>query len=869
MKFLLKCCGREAPLGVDPENVRLHFETDGTREITACTIQISQYDTGQTVCSLSCEGYTAWVPAQYLRPCTGYCWQVRAALADGSVLTSEPGFFETGLQQWQGQWIGLPAPDGQVLEFRKEITLSARPEKARLYICGLGFFAAQLNGCDLDQSYFVPPVTNFTYRPQFPDRDSGYRVTYYTYDVTALLQPGSNVLTAQVSDGYYSHWEKFMFEPLPDMTFGQPGLIYELHIRDGEGEHRFVSDPTTCVRPGNGISRLYAGDQIDYTAELSAYTPAVPVTPPTGVLTAPECPEDRVIRELKPVASWKTPEGTVYDFGINHSGGLRLRATAPEETTLHIQFAEVLNPDGSVNVETGTWHAPHIITGETRSIYQQSTYRLKKGENIIHPKFSWNCYRYALISDTAQITELSSLFIHMDLKDDGSFASAEPILGRIHEMFVHTLKCNMHSGCISDCPHRERLPYTGDGSLVMRSACYSLSAVDFFYKWFRDILDSQCADGKIPNTAPHLGGGGGYAWGNAVCVVTRQLYELTGDKTVARQGYEAIRRWIAYCQRNCDDSGVIRSNDHSWLLGDWLAPEVVTSDVYYISTVCYLQAVKTALFLAQALEEAEQEAWKALTVSITEAINRVFFDPEACAYGNGVQGENMLALAEQIVPPEYRQKMKEQLIRHYTVETDYHLDTGIVLTPVLINYLTENGMCDIAWRIMTAKTYPSYFSLMDNETTFSEHWSKQWPDYYIGEIGNSKLIKGGGDLSHCHPMYGSVVAWLYEKVAGLDLTKLYQKTVQITPYFMEYLPWAEAKKTTPWGEVTVHWSREEDGYAIRLSVPQGLTAQCCFPAVCHCLRDAATGRSYHPDRDGYFRFRLEAGQWDIRSRGEA
>lgn len=863
MTFLLKCCGRSDPLGVDPENVRLHFETDGSQAITACTVQIKEYSSQKAVCSLPCEGHTAWVPARFLRPCAGYSWQVCAELADGSTVTSEPGFFETGLQQWQGQWIGLPAPDGQVLEFQKEISLSTQPIKARLYICGVGFFAAQLNGCALDQAYFVPPVTNYTYRPQFPDLDTGYRVTYYTYDVTALLRTGSNVLNAQVSDGYFSHWEKVYYEPLPDMSFGQPGLIYELHIEDAEGLHCFVSDGTTLARMTNAVSRLYSGDYIDYTKEPSAYTPAVPIAPLTGSMTTPMCPEDRLAQVLTPVASWKTPEGTVYDFGINHSGGLRFTAIAQKETTLQIRFAEVLNADGSLNFETGTWHASHIHTGMPRSIYQQNTYRLKEGENVIEPKFGWYCYRYALIPDTVQIRDFTSLFIHMDMECDGSFESTEPLLNRLHEVFVQTLKCNMHSGGISDCPHRERLPYTGDGKLVMKSACYSMSAVDFFYKWFRDILDSQSTDGRIPNTAPHLGGGGGYAWGNAVCTVTKQLYELTGDKTVAREGYEAILRWLDYYQSNCGADGVIRSNSHSWLLGDWLAPEVVTSDVYYISTVCHLQAVKTALFLAKELDCPDAEKWQMLIKSITDSINRVFFNPDKCTYGHGVQGENMLALAEGIVPPEYRQRMKQQLIRHYSVETDYHLDTGIVLTPVLIDYLTENGLQEIAWRIMTAKTFPSYFSLMEGESTFSEHWSKKWPDYYIGEIGNSRLIKGGGDLSHCHPMYGSVVAWLYEKVAGLDLSRLYQQKVLITPHFMEYLSGAEASKHTPWGQVSVAWTCEKGVYTLNISVPEGLTAQCCFPTACKRLKDPVTEQCLYPDAEGFFRFELGAGKWQL------
>ena len=106
-------------------------------------------------------------------------------------------------------------------------------------------------------------------------------------------------------------------------------------------------------------------------------------------------------------------------------------------------------------------------------------------------------------------------------------------------------------------------------------------------------MDAQTGEGLIPNSAPYFGGGGGYAWGNALCTVARQLYAWTGDMAVARQGYKAIGKWLDYYESKRDANYIIRSNSHTWMLGDWLAPDTVISNVYYISTVCYLQAVKT------------------------------------------------------------------------------------------------------------------------------------------------------------------------------------------------------------------------------------------------------------------------------------
>ncbi len=869
MKFTLKCCGKLDPIGADKLNIRLSFGLDGSVAPVSYRIDIRETETDMPVCDLTGDdSFTVWVDPKYLKDQTGYTWRVTVKTDDGAQITSQPACFETGISDWEGKWIGLPGQDGQVLAFQKSFTLPSKPKQARLYICGLGWFRPSLNGQLLSDSYFMPPVTDYSRREALV-RDGthagqGHRVVYYTYDLTDRLRIGENTLYAEVAGGYYTYWEKKDYEPQPDFSFGDPCLIYELHIEDDRGNtQKIVSDSGTLARFTGENAGLYSGDRVDFTCCQEPFIPARYVTPPTGAMTAPQCGDDRVRQILTPVRSWQTAEGTVYDFGINHSGGLLFTARASEDTRLVIRYAEVLNGDGGLNYETAAWHGKHTLTGEKKHIYQTNSYRLKKGSNRIEPKFSWFCYRYVLIEHNPAVKaeDLQSLFIYMDIPRDGSFASAEPLLDRINDTFLQTLYCNMHSGLVMDCPHRERLPYTGDGKLIMASACYSLDAVDYYYKWFRDILDAQTAEGLIPNSAPYFGGGGGYAWGNALCTVTSLLYTMTADAAVAREGYRAVKKWLAYYGSKADENQIIRSNSHTWMLGDWLAPQVVASDVYYISTVCYLQAAKTALFLAQVAAPAECARWQSLITGITEGINRVFFHPENLCYGNGVQGENMLALAEGIVPEAYRGPMEAELRQHYTVETDYHLDTGIVLTPVLINYLTDHGFRDIAWRIMTAKTYPSYYDLMEDDTTFSEHWSKKWPDYYFGEPGNSRLVKGGGDLSHCHPMYGSVAAWLYERVAGLDLSELYLRKVQIKPCFMDCLPWAKAQKNTAFGQVMVQWHRDEAGCTLSLSVPRGLSAVCHFPAACKCLKNTQDGKIYYPDETGCFDFTLAAGQW--------
>ena len=272
--------------------------------------------------------------------------------------------------------------------------------------------------------------------------------------------------------------------------------------------------------------------------------------------------------------------------------------------------------------------------------------------------------------------------------------------------------------------------------------------------------------------------------------------------------------------------------------------------------------------MAEQFAETDIKKWKPLRKRIIAGINKVFFNKEKLSYGHGVQGEDVLALAMGIVPKKYEKPLKEKMEQHYRVETDYHLDTGIVLTPILIEYLTENGYTDIAYKILTAKTFPSYYNLMENDTTFSEHWSKQWPDYYVGD-SNSRLIKGGGELSHCHPMYGSICSWFYEKIAGINLTGLWRKEVEITPYFTDCLEWAKADKMVPYGRVSIEWENARDNLTLKCKIPQGLIGNVEFPSKYKKLKCLSTAQIFEAEKDGYFRFTLPAGEWSFKTEGES
>lgn len=877
MKLKLRCCGRKNPIGVSRNELRLHFEVEDSQEIKSYEIQIAaskealekgNYNVGQFAGSQK-NGYILRPNPRFFSEKTRYFWRVEVSVGEEKIY-SDIAYFETGIDRWNAKWISAASEKGTVQNFKREFELDFQAERAILYICGLGYFDAKINGEKLDDCYYKPLVTDYAPRRQADNKivykNNSWRTVYDTYDVTEQLKIGQNVLSVDVGNGYYCNRDKLYGEV--DFSYGENQLIYELYIvKDGK-EIVIQSDEKTLVSETEWKSTLYKGDHVDFTKNTENYHNAVTLDCVMGKPVSPKCLEDRVDKFLYPQKMWKVDGGTVYDFGINHSGGLHFLAESEEGAGIEIRYAEILGEDGRPNYETSAWHGEDYKDGSKIDVYQENSYRLSKGRNEINPMFSWYCYRYAWVktSGNVEITDLYSCFIHMEAEQNGHVSCSEESLNRLNEMFLQTLYCNMHSGLISDCPHREKRPYTGDTNIIMKAANYNLDMVGYFYKWMDDILDAQTIDGLIPNTAPHLDGGGGYAWGNAICTISKELYCFTGDKDIVRQCYQAVEKWLGYYEAHRDENYIIRSNSHPWMLGDWLAPDTVESDVYYISTVCYYMAVDTMIFLGDVLEESTDN-WKNLRSSIAEGINAIFFKPNKLSYGNGVQGEDVLALSVGIVPKEYEAALKEKVRTHYSKETDYHLDTGIVLTPILIQYLTDHGYREQAYRIMTAKTYPSYYNLMENDTTFSEHWSKMWPDYYIGD-DKSRLVKGGGDLSHCHPMYGSVASWLYERVAGLDFTMLYAGKILIRPYFTDFLEWAKADKVLPYGKAEISWQNRNGKFELELEIPQSLIGECCIPSVYKTLTCQQTGKVYEISMDGCFHLDVPFGKWSFQTEEE-
>ena len=728
---------------------------------------------------------------------------------------SETAYFEWAEDLSKAKWLTAERETKKILLFKKDFSVKEGLCSARLHICGLGFYDCKLNSATVDNSFFKPDFSDYIKRTDaalMEKMHEEYYAYYNSYDVTSFLQSGNNCLTAEVAPGYFNNTDMSF---ISYWHFGQHRLKFMLVLDYADDKEYIVSDEDCLCAVTNSDSTLYAGDRLDFSEKEYAFTPVRILEDKIDLIPALS-QGDKVGEVFYPKLVKESGNKKIYDFGQNHTGGLSCVLNGEKGTEVVVRYAEVMGEDGELNFKTASFD------GESP---QSSRYILSGEEDTVRPKFSWYCYRYIEVDSDKPICvkDLRSLFIHADIKRNGDFYCSEKIFNDLYEKYLYTQLCNMHAGIPMDCPHREKKPYTGDGHLTTRAVSYNFDAKNFYIKWLKDIIHAQEIDGYIPHTAPRMGCGGGFYWGFAIIEIPKTLYQITGDKSYIEKSYSAVEKWVEFFNTRHNGDYLPKNNGREWCLSDWLSPEEVSIDTRYFNAVTFYLSVKALNEFHEILHGTHLDWATELAKKVRAAINNVYFDKEKLCYSKGIQGETVFALWAGIPEKEDVSALQAALRKYYTDVTNGHFDTGIILTPILLEYLTDNGMEDLALTMMTKTDYPSFAYLLDGETTISEHWSKKWISYKFSEDSDN-VVEGGGDLSHCHPMFGSVVSWLFERVAGLDIRHACNKEITISPKFIAQIRTARANKKLDEGEVAVDYNAEKD-FVLHAKIPEGIVGK--------------------------------------------
>ena len=750
-------------------------------------------------------------------------WKVRVWDAAGNVSAwSLVADWEMGYltpSDWKARWIGtgedllpdsvatFPAPF-----FRKSFNIDNDFTSARVRVCGLGFYELYLNGEIIGNQVLAPAQTNYDTRRlrkliYFHDDQSRQRVLYNTFDVTNRLKLGENAIGMVLGNGWYNQRDRTAEGCL---WYNTPRLIFQLEITFRDGSKKLVcSDETWKVTTGPILhDGIFTGEVYDARKELTDWNKvgyndidwqkATLVKAPAGQIRAQLAPPDRIIRNIQPQFLNKSaPKTFLFDAGEMISGWVSLKMHGQRGDTVRIRHIEELG----------------------RDYHQIDTYILKGADQEIYePRFTWHAFRQIEVSGLnyqPKSDDLTIRVVNTDVTSAGSFECSNPLFNRIYENYLRTQLGNLHGSISSDCPHRERLGYTGDGQVAVESAILSFDMTSFYGKWFLDMEDARNHNtGYVPHTVPFGGGGGGPAWGSGFVIMPWTYYIYYGDQNILRTHYDGMKQWVEYLGTRCDSAGiVVREEPKGWCLGDWATPEKIKLSPELVNTCYYFHVTDLMAKVSKVLgNQSDQKYFETLAVTIKNNINRKFYRKDSGEYLDGKQGANLFPLAFGITPEKERQRVFENVLKHLE-QNKNHFDTGILATPLLLKVLTDSGRADLAYTVMNQRDFPGFgnYIIGKNATTLWENWD--------------------GASSHSHPMYGSVIAWFFNTLTGISPDPNFpgwQKFI-IKPFTENELTYAWSTYNSVNGLISSSWEKVNGKLIFKVEIPVNTQAIIHFP----------------------------------------
>ncbi len=745
---------------------------------------------------------------------TDYWWRVQVWDEKGACSEwSDVATFVTGLKadDWEALWIGSPEQGEETSEdycraplFSKHFEVdTAGLVSAKAFVSGLGYFEMTLNGVKVGDDHLVPNFTNYGPRPgllhaRLPLEDSytEARVQYLAYDLMPTIKADDNLIEAVVGNGFYNSHTSWV------EGYGSPRFICQIELTYVDGsKNRVVTDGTWNFRPSHVVfNDVYGGEIYDATAE-DEDAPVVIREAPEGKLTAHTSPTDRVLQRLSPIDMRRLPDGSyMVDFGQEISGWIALSDMRGNRGDTVSVVYECESPLGVHK---------YVMDGS--------------GSESYSPAFTWYVFSRAVISgvDSLKPSQVVAEWIGTDVPVDASFSSSDPLVNRIVDIWQRTQTDNMHGGVASDCPHRERNPYTGDGQVAAAMVMANYDASSFYEKWIRDMRDAQHPEsGYVPNSAPwEPGCGGGVPWGAAMNIIPWEHYMNYGDSTIITDSYDAMKRQTDHMLTWLTPDGTMLQQKtlHTggepfyWFnLGEWNTPGELPSEELVHTFYLWMCADITSKAAAVIGNHSDSSRYGEIAECIRQAFHKKFYNVEEGTYGR--YGSNVFALTMG-VPQEYKARVVEALRREIEDECDSHLNTGIFGTRYLFTVLVENGLADLAYEVMTRQGFPGYLNWIEQgATTMWEQWN--------------------GDYSRNHPMFGGGLVWLYRQVAGVnyDPESPGYCHVIVRPVPVASLNRVHYAKNTPYGKLSseVRYSADGSG-TLELVVPVGSAATVFLP----------------------------------------
>ena len=838
----LRTADLAAPLGLSQPRPRFAWWLDASGKDcrqSACQVRLVTGDGGEEVVWDSGQVTTrelsipCGVP---LAPFTRYAWSVRVWDERGHPSDwSEPALFETGaftISDWPAAWLARDPAYPQLVHARCEIMLPADSGPvlaARLHVASgiadfanqslrMNYFEAFCNGQRLGEDVMSPGQI----------APEGDRALVRTYDVTAMLRPGTanalglRFISSKISAVLVLHTagnrHQFVASHAWQMTGG--GRFLQLWPDEGRDEQGGKGEVQDARRELTGWA------EPGYDA--CGWTPAPAALPP-AVISAQHQP--LVALESLPALAITEPRPGVYvvDFGQNSHGFARLRVRGASGDSVTLRYAEHLHPDprphapperiwgdesfdrsgpdGSIDWISARNH------GQKEPDAQHDVFILAGGgEETLAPSFSnhgFRCVEITGLRSAPRPEDICSVVVHSPVLAATRFNCSHPLINRLHDLAAWSMRTNLLS-VPTDCPHRERNGWLGDALCVSEGESLLFDLAAFWDKWFTDLGDAQGADGFIPDIVPFGVRPDRFdvPWQSAVVLVAWDHWQAAGDLDFLRRHYPMMKRWLESVAMQAGADGHL---EDPCFWGDWVCWADQAATKPYLGNAYFHRSAELLASIATALEERDDAlAWTSLADRSRRAIRARYRSADG-TWDNGTQSALVHALHFQLCDADERPLLEKFLADDLARQG--RITTGCLGTTWLLPALTAAGRDDLAYALVTDPEHNwGWWANHCGATTALETW--------IGERVSS----------YNHPfLAGGMLVWLYRRLAGIAPAAPGYAGVVIAPYFAPGLDHCEAAVQTPRGIVRTHWQRNESSIDLELTIPAGMGAELRLP----------------------------------------
>ncbi|ROS48914.1 alpha-L-rhamnosidase [Frigoribacterium sp. PhB24] len=703
---------------------------------------------------------------------------------------------------------GSPAP-----YFRRGFEVGDGLVRATLTATALGIAEIWVNGRRVGDEVLFPGWTSYS-----------HRIVARTHDVTDLVAVGDNAVGAIVGEGWAVGpltWENNRHN-----YADRPALHARLELEYADRTDVVTTDAS--FRVGTGAVRssgIYAGEVHDARAEPvgwasagfddSSWVPAAAYDAEVGRVEVDGAPPIRRIEELTPISITERASGRfIVDFGQNISGWVRLTVSGDAGDTIVLRHAELLTPEGDLELET------------LRSAAATDRYTLRGGgEETWEPAFTFHGFRYAEVAGwpgTLGSDDLRAVVVHSDMERTGWFETSDPLVTKLHENTVWSMRDNF-VGVPTDCPQRdERLGWTGDLNAFSPTATYLYDVRGVLGSWLQDLAAEQEAAGTVPWSVPDVLPTPSTAtalWSDVAVSLPWQLYQEYGDPEILRSSWTSMTSFMGEVEAALDDDGLW---GHGFQFGDWLDPDAPSDNPAGGKTDRYLVAqaylCRTTRELASAAEvlgkRDDARHYGALADRVRTAFRRHFVTEVGRVVSESATGY-ALPIMFGLLDDDQRQVAGDRL-REIVTAVGGTISTGFAGTPLITDALSSTGHVDVAYDMLLQKKSPSFlYPVTMGATTIWERWDSVLPDGTINATGMTSLN---------HYALGAVADWLHRVVGGLTRTSPGWETFTVAPLPGGGLTSARTAHETVRGRAESNWYVDGEELVLDVVVPEGATA---------------------------------------------